>query len=53
MKNITINILPQSSEAWFFIACAIAIFSMASCAKEMKTAQDVEIVKIQAEANKK
>lgn len=49
-RNITINILPQSSEAWFCIALAVAVFSVASCAKTMEGANAVQIAKIQADA---
>ena len=50
-RNITINIGPQSSEAWFFIAfsaAAIAFFVFA--VPHIKDSNNVEIAKIQANA---
>ncbi len=46
--NITINILPQSPDAWFFIAVAVAIVAIAGCAKSMTGVNEVEIAKIHA-----
>lgn len=49
-RNITINILPQSGQAWMWIAVGVAVFSMASCAKSIDGPNGVAIAKINAQA---
>jgi hypothetical protein len=50
-RNIILNILPQSEGAWWAIAIAVAVFSVASCAKTVKGGNDVEIARIEAAAH--
>lgn len=45
-RSITINIGPQSPDAWYYLAWIIAILSVASCtAYETKVKADVEAAK--------
>lgn len=50
-KNITINILPQSSDAWFYIALAVVAFTVPSCVKESYKSQ-MEVEKSRLEVKK-
>lgn len=52
-KHITINILPQDSIAWFFIAIAIVGASICwAPSAHFTTENDIKLAKINAEANK-
>lgn len=50
-KHITINVLPQSSEAWFFIACAVAAMSVAYVFGNIEPTKSLEVQKAEIAAS--
>lgn len=52
-KHITINIGPQDSESWLFVAAAIAFCAFMYMLAQTKDPNDVEIERIRAAAHAK
>lgn len=48
-KHVTINIGPQDSASWFFVAGAIAFCALCWMITQSKDSNDVEIARIQAQ----
>lgn len=52
-KHITINIGPQDSASWFFVAVAAVLITMFLTVGDAPSANDIELARIQAQAHAK